>query len=230
MSSKKIVSAKLLLQSIREGLSPEQLMEKHGLSPIGLGVVLKQIQEERDRRASQIIEDFLSGMGIRDIAARNGFSESRFLDILRIALSLKLERPLRSAVKEQPAEFPDSDSERRRYPRIRYPVLTSHVRDGAPQGSEFTILDISEKGVAVRGIPAGIDDEKTLMIGEANFDLPDPIRLTCTCRWADKDENTAGGQFAGFEITEISEADDRYLRSLIDAEQRLTASQQFVAT
>jgi hypothetical protein len=76
----------------------------------------------------------------------------------------------------------------------------------------------------VKGINARVDDEKTLLIGETTFDSTDPIVLTCSCRWKGEEEAPELGQSAGFEITKISESDDRYLKSLIEAELRLTCS------
>ncbi len=90
MLSKRILPARSILESIREGLNHEQLMDKYGLSSTALSIVLSRIQGERDRRTAQIIQDFLSGMQIQEIAAKNEFSAERFVEILRVALSLKL--------------------------------------------------------------------------------------------------------------------------------------------
>lgn len=194
-------------------------MEKHGLSPAGIDNALKQIQEERDRRAYQIIQDFLSGMQIHDIATRNGFPVERFLDVLRAAVSLQPRRPSHLKVASEQTGFQDPNRDRRRYPRIRCPVLKDRVWDASFPGREGTILDISEKGVAVRGIFAQKDAEKTLLISESDYDTPDPLVLTCICRWADGGQHPHIGQSAGFEIVAISETDDKHLRSWIDAEQ-----------
>lgn len=230
MSDKRVISARSILQSIHEGLSCKQLMEKHGLSRAGLRNALKQIQDERDRRASQIIQDFLSGMQVQDIAARNGFPVERFLSILRRGVHHQGWSPPDLIVETETAAFQVSNGEKRRYPRIRCPVLKVHVRDSSSPGMEGTVHDISEKGIGVRGFPAKIDDEKTFLISESDFDLPDPIVLTCTCRWTGKVQHPDFGDSAGFEITAISESDDRHLRSWIDAEARMTFSGQFVGT
>ncbi len=224
MSSKRILQARSILESIREGLNRAQLMDKHGLSRKELRIVLKRIREERDRRTTQIIQDFLSGMEVQDIAARNGFSAERFVDMLRVALSFQLEGSPLSTAETEPISFQSVHRERRRYPRMNRPVLTAQIRDPSCPGSNCTVLDISEKGVAVRGINAKVDEEKTLLLNDTTFDLPDPIVLTCSCRWTGEAEHRDLGQSAGFEITEISESDDRYLKSLIEAEGRLTCS------
>jgi len=230
MSYKRVIPARSILQSVREGMSRKRLMEKHGLSAAGLGNALKQIQDERDRRASQIIQDFLSGMQAQDIAARNGFSVERFLDILRRGVHLQRRSSPDLTVETERTVFQDDNGERRRYPRIRCPVLKAHVRDVSSPGRQGTVLDVSEKGIGVRGFSAKIDDERTFLISESTLDLPDPIVLTGTCRWTDEVRHPDFGQSAGFEITAISEADDRHLMSWIDAEASMTCSQQFVGT
>jgi hypothetical protein len=224
MSSKRILPARSILESIREGLNPEQLMDKYGLSPTDLSIVMNRIQGERDRRTTQIIQDFLSGMQVQDIAVKNEFSAERFFEVLRVALSLKLGGSPFLAAETEPNSFHSVHRERRRHPRMSCPVLAAHITDPSCPEREGIILDISEKGVAVKGINAKVDDEKTLLISETNFGFPDPIMLTCSCRWTGKTEHHDLVQSAGVEITEISETDSRYLKSLIEAEDRLTCS------
>lgn len=230
MSYKRILSARPVLESIREGLSREQLMQKHGLSPAGLRTVLKQIQEERDRRACRILQDFLSGMQVQDIAGRNGFSVERYLDILRTVMSLQLDSPLDLVVSTEPMAFQDTSRDRRLYPRLRCPVLATQVRDVSCAETEGTIFDISEKGLSIRGIFAEVDEEKTFLLREKEFSPPDPIALTCSCRWTEKALHLGVGPSAGFEITAMSESDKGHLRSWIDAESRVICSQQFLGT
>jgi hypothetical protein len=224
MSFKGILSAKSILESIRGGLNREQLMDKYGLSPTELSIVLSRLLGERDRRTTQIIQDFLSGLQIQEIAERNAFSAERFIEVLRLALYRELKRrPLLTAETER-TSFESEHAERRRYTRISSPVLMARIIDQSRPEREGSILDISEKGVAVKGINVRVDDEKTLLIGEATFDSMDPIVLTCLCRWTGKEEAPELDQSAGFEITKISESDDRYLKSVIEAERRLTCS------
>lgn len=230
MVSKRILLASSVIQSVHEGLNREQLMEKHGLSAEGLKAVLKHIRAERDRRACQIIQDFQSGMDVKDIAARNGFPAERFLEILRKVVSLQFQQPTERTEEAGSAAFEELNSERRRFPRIRCPVLTAPLREASSRESVGTILDLSENGVAVRGIVARIDDEKTFLISESDYDLPDPIVITCKCRWSEMVEASAFRQSAGFEITGISEQDERHLRALIQAEERLTCPQGWAGT
>lgn len=225
MSPKRIVPAREILQSVREGLNREQLMERHGLSSLYCDSVLKQIQEERDRRASQIINDFTSGMEIQDIAAKNGFPAERFIEILRTALSLEFERPSVMTEESELLAFQDPDRGRRRHPRILCPVLTRHIRDASFPETQGTIVDMSEKGLSVRGLNSEVDEDKIFLIGEGGFDLLEPIVITGTCRWKKEADHPAGWRTAGFEIRAISDADERYWRSLIDAEESMVSSQ-----
>ena len=188
-------------------------------------VVLKQIQQERDRRALQIINDFKSGMEIQDIAAKNGFPAGRFIEILRTALSLEFERTSAMAEESELSAFQDPDRGRRRHPRILCPVLTRHIRDASSPESRGTILDMSEKGLSVRGINSEVDEAKIFLIGEGGSDLLETIVITCTCRWKNEADHPAERRTAGFEIRAISDADERYWRSLIDAEESMASSQ-----
>ncbi len=224
MSFKRILAASSILESIRDGLKRKQLMDKYGLSRKDLKTVLRRFQEETERRATQIIQDFVSGLQVQDIAARNGFPAERFVEILRLAISHKLGGNSSLAADMKRISPAGIHGERRRYPRISRPVLTGCITDPSCPEGDRTILDISEKGIAVKGIDARVEDEKTLFLGETAFDLSDPIVLTCSCRWTGKAEHPDLAQCAGFEITGISESDGRYLKSLIEAEQRLTCS------
>lgn len=226
----RLISARSILQSIRDGSNRDRLMREYDLSPESLSIILKRIEEERDERALRIILDFLSGMQIPDIATRNGFAVDRFVEILRMVFCLKLWGPSDSTVEENPSFPQDADAERRRHPRIRCPVLMPQVRDASRQERACTVLDISEGGVALGGIVTQLHEEKTFLLSESEFDLPDPIALTCACRWTCGTENFEFGESAGFEIVSISEADKRYLRSLIDVEEQMSSPQQFIGT
>jgi len=76
------------------------------------------------------------------------------------------------------------------------------------------VHDITERGVGVAGIEAKIDEVRTLEIMPDNVFQLEPITFEARCRWG-KTEGTTGRYFAGFEITNISEACLNRLRDLI---------------
>lgn len=88
------------------------------------------------------------------------------------------------------------------------------VYDTEVPQAKAQVHDITEQGVGVAGLEAKIDEVRTLEImPDEVFEL-EPITFEARCRWG-KTEGTSGRYFAGFEITNISEASLHRLRDLI---------------
>jgi hypothetical protein len=78
-----------------------------------------------------------------------------------------------------------------------------------------TVKDITEKGLAVRGISAEIGEFKTFAILGDEIGIIDPFELSAECRWVGRDESN-GQTVAGFVVTKISDQDLLSLQQLID--------------
>ena len=78
-----------------------------------------------------------------------------------------------------------------------------------------TVKDITEKGLAVRGIKAEIGESKSFAILGDEIGLIDPFELSAECRWVGIDESN-GQTVAGFMVTTISDQDLLGLQQLID--------------
>ena len=76
------------------------------------------------------------------------------------------------------------------------------------------LRDISEKGVGLKGIPAQVDEIKTLVIVGDALDQLSSFELEAKCKWTTRNEDT-GDLLSGFEITEIQPKDLIELRKLV---------------
>jgi len=85
-------------------------------------------------------------------------------------------------------------------------------------GSPFAtgcILDISEKGVCVKGIEAVVGEVKDFIVRSDAFEQGQKLVFEGKCRWVNKEKLSIKQWVAGFEITEISSLDLTELRKLI---------------
>ncbi len=84
--------------------------------------------------------------------------------------------------------------------------------------SPFTtgyVLDISEKGVRVKGIETALGDVKYFIVHSGAFGQGQAFVFEGKCRWVDKERLSVKQRVAGFEITDISRLDSSELRKLV---------------
>jgi hypothetical protein len=108
-----------------------------------------------------------------------------------------------------------SNVERRWEPRVSlkgkiyvYDVLRS---------SSGALRDISEKGFRAAGIDCEVGESKSLLLDFQPLIEADPILVVARCQWKETRGHTQKYITAGFEILDISEADSKVLRSLIES-------------
>jgi hypothetical protein len=78
------------------------------------------------------------------------------------------------------------------------------------------LSNITERGIAITGMPARIGEITPLMMPTGDFIDADAIMFEAECRWAKEEEET-GEWLAGFEIIKISEKCLDDLRTLIQS-------------
>lgn len=78
------------------------------------------------------------------------------------------------------------------------------------------VVDISERGVGIRGMDAGVGDVKTFVIAADDLFQIDPVMFEAVCRWVGGEDLTRGS-FGGYELTDPSETGLRDLLDLINA-------------
>lgn len=77
------------------------------------------------------------------------------------------------------------------------------------------VLDITEKGLGVIGLPAALGEVKHLEVFSEDFFEIEPFSLAAQCRWAKKDDDL-NEYVSGFQILAMSDDDRQQLRQLID--------------
>lgn len=77
-----------------------------------------------------------------------------------------------------------------------------------------TILDISEKGLGVKGYSTRVSDVVSFQISHEDFIEIAPFSFEAECRWT-KTEDDPRDSLSGFRITAISDKDAEELRKLI---------------
>ena len=77
------------------------------------------------------------------------------------------------------------------------------------------VLDISEKGVRVKGIETVVGELKDFIVRSDAFEQGQKFVFEAKCRWMGKKKLLAKKWIAGFEITDISSLDLAELRKLI---------------
>ncbi len=76
------------------------------------------------------------------------------------------------------------------------------------------VLDITERGIGILGLPAAIDEVKALVIYSEEFLEIEPFTVVAVCRWVKRAEDT-GEYVSGFQVSKIHEEDLEELRKLI---------------
>jgi hypothetical protein len=235
MPTKPKISARDAVRDIRSGMTDSQMMDKYGLSAKGLqSLVLKLLEAkaitpaEIDRRkdayhdttviqqidGSDMVNDILSGMSDSDLMEKYGLS-SEGLGLVFQTLTdtqvITLEEMYgTSSLAHDTVFVEDSRELLRHYLAIGVEIYESELSD-----IRGMLSNITEKGIAITGISAGVGDTKTFVIPTKDFIKSDPILFEARCLWTEKERDT-GQWLAGFEITRISKECRHDLRSLIE--------------
>jgi hypothetical protein len=102
----------------------------------------------------------------------------------------------------------------REFPRC-YPALGLPIYDEEDSEAEYHVVDLTEKGVQVRGIAAKVGDKKSLVIKAGGLDQRiKPCVFDAECRWL-REDHKKEISIAGFEITDISNKDLEALLHII---------------
>jgi len=210
-----VISGKEIVHDLRSGMTRWELMLKYGLSGQQLKKAFDKILKERQKVAMEIAEDVRSGVTALELMQKYQLSNT---GLQKVCQKL-LKDGLLGTPDVQGLKFPlDSDTlshhERRQIPR-RYPSLQITVCDTSNGVTMGTVKDITEQGLAVRGIEASIGERKTFSILGDDFGFIDPFELEAECRWAGI-EGSKGRSVAGFRITAITDQDLHRLQRLIE--------------
>ena len=185
------VKASMLIKDIRARMSRSDMMKKYGISAQGLQSAFKQLLDAGVINPSDITP---------------GTPDS---DLIPEILDSGL------APEAPSSDIPGVDKEQR--VSVRYDLnFTLYVHEPTAPSVKGTVLDVSERGLRVKGIKAAMNDVKTLVIpsyfGTSTFRS---IIIVATCRWAKGQEDNGESWVCGFEIMERSEKNFKELQKLI---------------
>jgi uncharacterized protein (DUF433 family) len=210
-----MISGREIVHDLRSGRTRREIMQKYGLSGEQLKKVLEIILRERRRIAEKIAEDVRSGMKGSELMEKYQLSNSALQKVCQTLLTEQLLGPSDINGLKQPLSNGEPAYHERRKVSRRSPSLQIVVSDRSNGGLRGTVKDITEKGLAVRGIEADIGELKTLAILGDEIGIIDPFELMAECRWVES-EGSEGQSVAGFQVTAISDQDLQRLQELID--------------
>ncbi len=214
-SNKRKIDAVEFVRDIRAGLSDIEIMEKYHLSREELRNALEKIAKERDNIAKQLVKDIKAGVTELELMSKYKLT-SRGLQMAYTRL-VKLKYISRKEVQDKIPSFGTviTLADMRNAPR-NFPAVEIVVYEEAQPDNLGHIIDVSEKGVGVKGIRAEMNDRKNLIIPSDEFGEFATVRFEGVCKWVDNGAN--GSRRSGFEILEISKGSLEELRFLIKAQ------------
>jgi hypothetical protein len=158
---------------------------------------------KREIKSKEFLSDIRGGMTPEELMEKYGLSSSGFRQVVELIVKRRMDRQKRSV----------ESNEMRRHPRkaIDFPLW---IYEGVDQLQQGRVLDLSEQGVRIQGLPAKVGDECTFIARARSRERQHPFVFDAVCRWTSKGD--ARESFvAGFEITHISASDATRLKAFL---------------
>jgi uncharacterized protein (DUF433 family) len=224
------LNAQDIISDIRKGMSDEDLLEKYRLSKAGLESLFSELIKagvsvssthharagiKRKISQTQIVHDIHSGMTEAQLMQKYDLSSWGIQKVFSKLLHV-------GAITWEALAIvsPNSDDSvtlrNMRQCQRSYPTVSMVVYEREKPRIRGRVLDISEKGLGVIGIPSEVGDMKTLTIAPEELTALEPFALQAACRWFKKGDLDITCT-AGFAITHIEEPDLVQLRDLLDS-------------
>jgi hypothetical protein len=168
---------------------------------------------EREIRAKEIVTDILSGIGDNELMQKYRLTFRGLQSVFRKLVDSNII----DAEFLQGRLVPQLNGEKTiiaRSPRkeIYVPLPVYDLVNPDVQGM---IINISERGLGVKGLKVEVDEEKRLTIRPEKFLQLRSFRLKAKCRWVTSSDD--GEEIvAGFEITSIGHEELQELKNLIE--------------
>lgn len=224
------LNARHILKDIKEGMGNAELIEKYKLSSAGLEILFSELAKagisvpfnhearartKRQISQPQIVHDIRSGMIETQLMEKYELSSWAFQRVLGKLLAVgaitQEEMAIFALKNEESVTLRDMRQHERSCPLVSAAVYVQ----GQPM-IRGRVLDISENGIGIIGIPSEVDDLKTLTISPDDLNVFEPFTLQAVCRWSrqgDRDTTCT----AGFAITNIGEPSLGRLRDLLES-------------
>lgn len=167
---------------------------------------------KRTIKAKEIVADLRSGMSNDQIMAKYSISSNALQIIFRKLLHANAvaEADLAGRLPgpETKVDFTKRRSVQRNYVFVRLPIydMDNLINEGL-------VVDITETGLQISGMPSEKGETKGLLIQADYFADVYPFSFEAECQWVSEDED--GHVAAGFKITSISDGGLEELRKLI---------------
>jgi hypothetical protein len=156
----------------------------------------------------KILEDMRSGLGDVPIMEKYQISPTVLLKIRQGLTRIPTEPKENTA----PVRSKTDEARKRVLPR-NHTYYRIPIRELKNPENVGTINDITNRGLQLQGIAAGVGEKLTLLVLADSFRVHTPFVFEAECRWTDP--NAEGYGIAGFSITNISGPDLQELRKLI---------------
>lgn len=170
----------------------------------------------RQISARDFVRDFRSGMSDRQLASKYQLTPD------------KLERVYGKLLEAKAITAEELEAHRKKPPSCPYPQIKSDFRIAGRDKLDFPlpvyeksdpeirgfVLDVSVKGLRVKGIEAAVGETKTLVIPAHEVFHVNAIEMEAVCRWATT-EGLSREPMAGFEILNLIQGDMEELQMLI---------------
>jgi len=213
VESKREIRAAELSEDIRSGLSDVELMKKYGLSAKGLQSALNKLRLARKAKLGDFVQDIREGMTDAHLMEKykitHDYLHERFAGLAR--KGLLSQEDIEKRMQPQDQAYKEPPSERLEPCHLQFLLP---IREKDHPEIEGTVLEITDKGVGLRGIEARIDEVKTLVIPADEFSASPSVEFEARCCWVQPSEGR-GGTRTGFEITAISEESSQWIREFI---------------
>jgi hypothetical protein len=167
---------------------------------------------KRRIKGNEIVADIKGGMTDQHLMEKYKLSQQALKNIFRklVDAGAILESELQERI--PPERIPNYAKNNRGYQR-NYVFVRLPVYDMENLLNEGQVVDISERGLQINGIPAKEGEQKGFLIQADYFADVFPFSFEAECEWASRGED---GQWnAGFRISKISEGGLEELQKLI---------------
>jgi hypothetical protein len=188
-------------------------------------------QRKRTIKANDIIRDLRSGMTISQLMDKYRISLKALRFVFRRLLNAGA--ITKDELAAQEGLYRDtSDLKGVRKWLRKTASFSVRIYDSGSPFATGHVLDISEKGVRVKGIKTGAGEVKNFIVRSGAFGEGHAFVFKGKCRWVTTEQLSDKECVAGFEITEISSLDSGELRKLIryidnlDLDRRINESVQ----
>jgi len=172
---------------------------------VGTGKIIK---------AKELVADIRARMTDFELTAKYDLSLRELEAVLERLVYAGVLR--RAELEERGAFFdlPENRIQTRQHPRknLRTPPVIQDMEDPSSAG---IVVDLSERGLRVLGIPLAVGDTRRLIIRPPNSTGLTEVVLSAVCRWTRSRDGHDHAREAGLEIVEIKEEDFLVIREMI---------------